>query len=251
MASKLEGRVALITGASKGLGRVLARKFGAAGCKVGVHYFSHSENAEETAHAIRSAGGEAVPIQANLSLEPEVERLFSGIAGKLGPVDILLNNARVDPYKRPPGLTEGEWFDRVTGVGLRAAYLCAIRAFDSMKSRGWGRIINVSSVNGVGPSRLFLIPYGIAKTGMLNITRSLALAGAEFGITVNTLAPGLIITETLEERITAEEIARAKAAIPLRRGATMEEVADAALYLAGAGFVTGETLNINGGVYLP
>jgi 3-oxoacyl-[acyl-carrier protein] reductase len=250
MGQKLKGRVALITGASKGLGRILVDRFSTAGCKVVVHYFSNKKNAEEITNTIRSRGNEAFPIKADLSVESEIKRLFQATEERLGPVEILLNNARVDPFKRPPGLDEGEWFDQVIGVGLRAAYLCAIEAFAIMKKRRWGRIINISSVHGIGPSQVFLIPYGIAKTGMLNITRSLALAGAEFGINVNTLAPGLIVTETLEERVTTDELEQLRESIPLKRGASMEEITEGAIYLAEADYVTGETLNINGGMFI-
>ncbi|HUV08079.1 MAG TPA: SDR family NAD(P)-dependent oxidoreductase [Spirochaetia bacterium] len=251
MDSSLKGRAAIITGASKGLGRVMAPVFAEAGCRVAVHYFSNEENAKDVVKNIKEAGGEAFAVKADISNASQVKSLFEAATSRYGTVDILVNNARVDPYKRPAGLSEGEWFDRVIGVSLKGAYLCTLEAFRIMKEQRWGRILNVSSVHSQAASPLFLVPYGISKIGMLNITRSFATAGAEFGITVNTLAPGLIITETLEERITAEEIDAQKASIPLKRGATTREVAEAALFCVQAAFMTGETLNLNGGVFMP
>jgi 3-oxoacyl-[acyl-carrier protein] reductase len=250
--SSLEGRCAIITGASRGLGRVMAPRFARAGCRVAVHYYSGRDSAEKVAESINKSGGEAIAVQADVSDEDQVKKLFEEVVSRFAAVDILINNARIDPYKRPPGLSEGDWFDRVIGVSLKGAYLCALEAFEIMKNQRWGRIVNVSSQQGVAPSiRFELIPYGIAKTGMLNISRSLARAGAEYGVTVNTLAPGLIITENLMKRLDEEQLCDLLATIPLNRGASMEEVAEAALFCARAGFMTGETMNLNGGAYMP
>ena len=168
---------------------------------------------------------------------------------ELGPVDILVNNARLDPWQRRPEMSEGEWFDRVMRVNLKGAFLCSEAFFRQAQPRRWGRIVNIASVRSFRPAEMHMIAYGVSKLGMHALTRAFAHNGAPFNITANTVCPGMVITENIDKRLTPEKYAEESAAIPLGRGATGEEIADAVLFPIRNGYVTGETININGGMY--
>lgn len=246
---KLQGRTALVTGASQGLGAVMAKTLAAAGCRVIINCARQREKAQAVADEIAAAGGTASVAVADVSSADGVGALFAAL-GDGGP-DILVNNARVDPYKRPQEMDDAAWFDRVMGVNLKGPYLCSLAAIERMKRKGWGRIINVSSVWAYRAATRPMLEYAMSKAAMHSLTRSLALIAAPFGITVNTLAPGLILTEELDSRITPARLAEMTAGIPVGRGASMEEVAGALWFALDNGYVTGETININGGVYMP
>ena len=220
----LEGRVALVTGSSQGLGRIIAHTLAQASARVIVNCRSHPEKAEAVVEEIARQGGQAQ-------------------------ADILVNNARLDPYFRSPEDSDGEWFNRVLNVNLTSAYLCSLAFFEQAKPRGWGRIVNISSVRSFIPAEMNMIAYGVSKLGMHGLTRAFADNGAPFGITANTVAPGMVITENIDRRLTPEMKERECARIPLRRAGTSEEIADAVLFVVNNGYVTGETININGGMY--
>lgn len=241
----LKDRVALVTGSSQGIGRVIARELATAGCRVIVNCRNGRDKAEAVAAGIRADGGMAEVYCCDVSDEAAVNAMFA----ELGPVDILVNNARLDPWQRRPEMSEGEWFDRVMRVNLKGAFLCSEAFFRQAQPRRWGRIVNIASVRSFRPAEMHMIAYGVSKLGMHALTRAFAHNGAPFNITANTVCPGMVITENIDKRLTPEKYAEESAAIPLGRGATGEEIADAVLFPIRNGYVTGETININGGMY--
>lgn len=238
---------ALVTGASQGLGAVMARRLAQRGCFVIVNYAHSAEKAEAVVASIRQAGGEAVAYRLDVSDEEAVRSAFAEFESRYGGIHVLVNNARVDPLSRKPGQTDGEWWDHVMAVGLRGAYLCCNEFFRYAPRRNWGRIVNLSSARAHQPNDLPNLAYSTTKLGVHCLTRAYAAYGAQFGVTVNTLAPGMILTENLMNRLDAAGFERDTKIIALRRPGTMDEIADGLIFLFDCGFVTGETVNINGG----
>ena len=245
---ELRGRTALVTGASKGLGAAIAVLLGREGCRVGVNYAGDAAGAARTVAAVEQAGGEALALQGDISREGDVAAMVQALRERFGTVDILVNNARIDPYKRPAEMSDADWWDRTLQVNLKGAYLCAMAVWPGMVEQRWGRIVNVSSVWAYWGATFKMLPYAVAKAGMHALTRSLATEGAPYSITANTVAPGLIITEAIGTRLTEEQIEDAKHAVPLQRGGTPEEIAEAVVFALGSSFTTGAVLEINGGV---
>ena len=169
---------------------------------------------------------------------------------EVSPVDILVNNARIDPYKRGENTSDGDWWDQVMQVNLKGAYLCSKFAFEDMKKRRWGRIINISSIWAYQPANERMLSYAAAKSAMHALSRGYANLGAEYGITSNVLAPGLIMTDLISTRLTPEQLEREKSTIPMGRGASTAEVAEAVFKIADTPFLTGEIINLNGGAFM-
>ena len=241
----LEGKVALVTGSSQGLGRVIAHALARAGARAIVNCADDLARAQAVVEEITSEGGQAEAYCCDITDEAAVAAMFAA----LGPVDILVNNARIDPYFRSPEDTEAQWFTRVLNVNLTGAFICSLAFFEQAQPRGYGRIVNISSVRAFLPAEMNMIAYGVSKLGLHGLTRAFAANGAACGITANTVAPGMIVTENIDKRLTPEMKARESARIPLGRGATCEEVADAVLFVINNAYVTGETININGGMH--
>ena len=242
----IRGKTALVTGSGQGLGRVIAGKLAEQGCHVLINCRHHPENAQRVCKEISDAGGSAEMLLCDISDEKEVMEKISP-----RPVDILVNNARLDPYKRPPETSDGAWFNAMVHVKLTGAYLCIRAANRGMQMRCWGRILNISSVQAHLGMSENLVPYSVANLGLHALTRCYAKLLGEYGITVNTLAPGMIRTENMTLRLTESEIASRLKSYPLHRAATAEEIAETALYAIRCGVMTGETLNINSGIYFP
>jgi 3-oxoacyl-[acyl-carrier protein] reductase len=243
------GKVALVTGSSQGLGKVIAEMLAKEGCKVVVNGAHNVAKAQAVADGIKASGLTAIAKCFDVSDEQAVEKAFNEIEAELGPLEILVNNARLDPWLRKPGMTEGQWWDMVMQVNLKGAFICSMALFKRATPRKWGRIVNVSSVRSFLPAEMTMIAYGVSKVGMHAITRAMAHNGAPFGITANTIAPGMIVTENIDKRLTPEMKAKESARVPLGRGATCEECADAVIFPLKNGYVTGETININGGMH--
>jgi len=239
-------RTALVTGASRGIGRAAAIALGAAGFAVCVNYRAQEEAAQEVARTIRAADGEATAIQADVSKREEVEALFRQVGEQLGPPAVLVNNAGITRDMLLLRLSEDDW-DAVLDTNLRGAYLCTKVALRSMLKARWGRIINVSSVVGLtgNPGQA---NYAAAKAGLIGFTRSVAREVANRSITVNALAPGYITTDITHD-LPEELKARILEMIPAGRFGTPEDVADAAVFLASdaARYITGQVLNVDGG----
>ena len=246
MADDIRGKIALVTGSAQGLGREIALALAEAGAHLLVNCFHSPEKAEAVCETIRATGGSAEVLICDITDEAQVQAKRPARQ-----IDILVNNARRDPYARPEGVSDGEWFRTLLDTNLTGAYLCAAAAAPGMKERRWGRILNVSSVQAylgmTGP----MLPYAVSKAGMLALTRCLAVELGNFGITVNTLAPGMVITENIGKRLSEEEITKRLAKYPLHRAATAREVAETAVSVIRCGAMTGEVVNLNSGLYCP
>ncbi len=238
---EFHGKTALVTGGSRGLGEAVCRRFAAAGCRVIVNCAHGREAAAKVAEEI---GGEAYCC--DISDERAVAAMFEASGG----VDILINNARVDPYARPADSSDGDWWDAVMRVNLRGAYLCGKFALEQMKRRRWGRMVHISSLWAYQPANERMLAYAAAKSAMHALSRGFANLGAAYGITSNVAAPGLILTDLCTVRLTPEMLAKELAGIPLGRGASPAEIADSVFDVAATGFMTGEVVNLNGGAFM-
>ncbi len=239
----LHGRVALVTGGSRGIGRAISVALAGAGADVAVNYLSRENEAREACSLIQSRGRRALAVAGDVSIAGEVGRVMEIIERELGPVDILVNNAGIARPQAPEAIREQDW-DEILAVNLKSAFLVTQAVLPNMRKKQWGRIINLSSVAAhtggvVGPH------YAASKAGLLGLTHSYASLLAREGITANAIAPALIETEMLREnpRVRPD-------LIPVGRFGTVEEVADVVLVLARNGYITGQTLNVDGGWYM-
>lgn len=244
MADDLKGKRALVTGSAQGLGRVIAEALAEQGCRVRINCANSPGKAEKVCRELQEKGFSAEELICDITDEQDVREKIGGAE-----IDILINNARQDPYRRPPEMSDGVWFNHLLNVNLTGAYLCAQAVREGMKQRRWGRILNVSSVQSHIGMEERLLPYAVSKAGMHALTRCLALGLGEFGITVNTLAPGMVETENMRLRLSDEEIERKLRRFPLHRAASAREIAEAAVHTIRCSSMTGETVNINSGAY--
>lgn len=240
----LDGKKALVTGGSQGIGRVIALALASAGSEVVVNCAHNVANAEKVAAEIKASGGKASVYACDVSDENAVKKMFAD----LGEVDILVNNARLDPWLHDT-MSEGDWFSRVMDVNLKGAFLCSMAFFPGACERRYGRIINISSVRAYRPAEMHMIAYGASKAGMHSVARAFADNGAPYNVTANCICPGMIVTENIDKRLSPEKKAQEQAAIPMGRAGTSEEVADAVLFVIRNGYVTGSMVNVSGGMY--
>jgi 3-oxoacyl-[acyl-carrier protein] reductase len=240
--SDLKNRVALVTGGSRGIGKAIALALAAAGAAVAVNYRERREDAEAVAEAVREKGGHAASFGADVSLHAAVRGMIDDVAERLGPIDILVNNAGMAAARSIDDITEDD-FDRAIGVNLKSTFLCTQAVLPGMRARRWGRIVNVSSIGARVGAGSVSVAYGAAKAGVEGLTRAYALRLAPEGVTVNAVAPGLIETEMGKPLIDAGVTAR----IPVRRAGIGHEIAQAVLLLVDNGYMTGQTIAVNGG----
>ncbi len=242
-AAELDGKVALVTGASRGIGRAIALALAKAGADVAVNYHTHAEEAHAVCSEIEDLGRRAVAVQANVAIATEVAQMVETVQQRLGEIDILVNNAGISRPQALSEITERDW-DEVVAINLKSMFLVTQVVLPGMRNRRWGRIINLSSVAAqlggvVGPH------YAASKAGVLGLTHSYATLLAKEGITANAIAPALIATEMVTKNPNARPDL-----IPLGRLGTVEEVAEVAVMLASNGYITGQTINVNGGWYM-
>jgi 3-oxoacyl-[acyl-carrier protein] reductase len=242
MPAPLASRTALVTGASRGIGKAIALALAEAGANVAVNYRERKAEGEETAKAIRALGRKAEALQADVSGARAVAELVKKTEAALGPIDILVNNAGVAMRRGLDELTE-EDFDRTIATNLKSAFLCTQAVFPGMRARRWGRIINISSGAARGAG-VVGAHYNASKAGMEGLTRGYAARLAADGVTVNAVAPSLIETEMIAPHRT-ENAAR----IPVGRLGTGDEVAEAVLMVIGNAYMTGTTVQVNGGLH--
>jgi 3-oxoacyl-[acyl-carrier protein] reductase len=240
-------RVALVTGASRGIGRAIAIRLASSGCAVAVNYRSRSDAADEVVDTIEEAGGRAIAVAADVGDADAVAAMTAEVVEGLGPISVLVNNAGITDDDLLLRMKPEAW-DRVIQTNLSSAYLCTRAVLRGMLKARWGRIINVTSVSGLSgnPGQA---NYAAAKAGLVGLTKSVAKEVGSRGITVNAVAPGFIETDMTEEL--GEDVRTAVLpAITLGRFGTPEDVAAAVGYLAseGAGYVTGQVLVIDGGL---
>jgi len=245
--NRLEGKVAIITGAGRGMGAATARLFAEHGAAVVVNDLEAAA-AEEVARELRGGGAKALAFACSVLDGPKVEQLVRTAIETFGRVDILVNNAGVLRPTRVEGISEEEW-DFVVDVSLKGAFLCAKAVIAHMKRQGWGRIVNMSSSAGRSVSTLGGCHYTAAKAGLLGLSRALAKELAPFGVTVNAVCPGLIDTEMVRRTCPPERIAAYERSFPIPRLGRPEEVADLVLFLAcdESSYSPGASLDINGG----
>jgi 3-oxoacyl-[acyl-carrier protein] reductase len=237
----LTGRVALVTGASRGIGAAIALALAEAGADVAVNYRERAAEAESVAAAVVAMGHRAVTVAADVSGGDAVADMVRTVSERLGGVDILVNNAGIGLVRGLDDLTEAD-FDRTIAVNLKSVFLCTRAVLPHMREQGWGRIVNISSgaargAGGVGPH------YNASKAGMEGLTRGYAARLVKQGITVNAVAPSLIETDMVRSGV-----ASSPARIPLGRFGTSEEVAQVVLMLIGNGYMTGQTVALSGGM---
>ena len=243
MLDDLVGKVALVTGASRGIGRAIAIALAKAGADLGVNYRAHADEAHAVCREIESLGRRAAAVGGDVSIAAEVSRLVETVEQQLGQIAILVNNAGITRPQPVQEITEQDW-DEVLAVNLKSMFLVTQAVLPKMRAAGWGRIINLSSVAAqtggvVGPH------YAASKAGILGLTHSYAHLLAKEGITVNAIAPALIETEM----VTSNPNARPDL-IPVGRFGTSAETADVAVMLARNGYIIGQTINVNGGWYM-
>jgi NAD(P)-dependent dehydrogenase (short-subunit alcohol dehydrogenase family) len=238
---RFDGKVVVVTGAGHGIGRAVAERFGAEGARVVVNDLS-PERAGEVA---RSIGGESVAMAADVSSKPQVDAMFDAVLERFGTVDVLVNNAGNIHAARHFLEGDEEWWDRMLGVNLKGAYLCSLRAAHVMARRRAGVILSMSS-GGATKAHRGNVAYDASKGGIEAMTRAMALDLAPYGVRVNAVVPGLILTYDL----TAEEAAERGQVVPLGRLGTPEDLAGPTVFLAtdDARYITGACLVVDGGV---
>jgi 3-oxoacyl-[acyl-carrier protein] reductase len=245
--SSLDGRVAIVTGSSRGIGRAIAERLASDGARVVVSYASNIAEAEAVVGVIQGAGGEATAVAGDVSRRDDVERLVTAAVDRFGRIDILVNNAGVHVAKGVLDTTEEDW-DRTIDVNLKGPYLCSKAVAPIMLDQGRGTIINISSNSGLyHPSAMRFTEYVASKAGLNGLTKALALALGP-AIRVNAICPGWIRTDMLEE-IDPEVHQRILDETALARWGTPQDVASAAAFLASdeASFITGELMIVAGG----
>ena len=237
----LTGRIALVTGGSRGIGAAIALALADAGADVAVNYRERAAEADSVAAAISAIGRRAITVAADVSRGEAVADMVRSVEQKLGAADILVNNAGIALIRGIDDLTEAD-FDQTIAVNLKSAFLCTQAVLPHMRAQGWGRIVNISSGAARGAGGVGL-HYNASKAGMEGLTRGYAARLVKQGITVNAVAPSLIETDMVRSGVAASADR-----IPLGRFGTGEEVAQVVLMLIGNGYMTGQTVALSGGM---
>jgi 3-oxoacyl-[acyl-carrier protein] reductase len=251
MAKRLEGKVALVTGGSRGIGRAISLRFAREGAAVIVNFTAHPEKAESVIGDIRKEGGRAVALEADVSVKSAVQAMVERAQKEFGPVDVLVNNAGILRSGSTLTMNEND-FDRMVAVNIKGLISAVQAVAPGMIERRYGKIINLSSIAGLGTAVAETTPYAMTKAAVVTLTKRMALELGPHGINVNALAPGFIRTELLQFLDTAEDRAQlemlSKKAI-LNRVGVPEDVANVALFLASdeSNFMTAQVVTVDGG----
>jgi 3-oxoacyl-[acyl-carrier protein] reductase len=246
---ELTDRIALVTGASRGLGKGIALSLARAGAYVIINYLQSSYEAETVVETIRQGGGDAAAIQADVSKEADVKRMFNEIADKFGCIEILVNNAGTSENIDIFDMTLESW-KRIIDINLTSAFLCSKYALRIMQQNMWGRIVLISSVVGHQGALRGHIHYAATKSGQLGFAKTLARTAAPYNVTVNAVAPGIIETDLLYRIHRDDYIEALSESIPLGLG-KIENVGDVVAFICSeeARYITGATIDVNGGMY--
>jgi 3-oxoacyl-[acyl-carrier protein] reductase len=240
--AQLKGRVALVTGASRGIGKAIAEALGRHGAKVAVNFHERAREAEAVATSIAASGGNAIAVRADVSVAAGVEAMVAEITARLGAIELLVNNAGVAIRRGIEDLSEAD-FDRTIAVNLKSAFLCTQAVVPAMRARRFGRIVNISSGAARGAGIVGL-HYNASKAGLEGLTRGYAARLATDGITVNAVAPSLIETDMMRGR-TSDTAPK----IPIGRMGTPAQVAQAVVMVMTNPYMTGQTVQLNGGLH--
>jgi 3-oxoacyl-[acyl-carrier protein] reductase len=242
-----EGRVAVVTGGGRGIGRAVAVRLANEGANVAISYRSNDAAAEEVAEEVRAAGAQCETFKGDVASPEDVDALFKGVGEAFGPVEILINNAGLTRDNLMMRMKENE-FDEVLSTNLKGTYLCTRAALRPMVRARWGRIVNVSSVVGL-VGNAGQANYAASKAGIIGFTKSVAREVAQRGITANVVAPGYVETE-LTGSLSEEVKDQIRGQVPAGRFAEAEEVAEVVAFLAGegAGYIMGQTVAVDGGM---
>ena len=239
----LSGRTVLVTGGGRGIGRAIALALAEAGGDVAVNYVTREADAQSSAQSIRAMGRRALVVRGDVSRSADVTALVKAVENELGAVDILVNNAGRVAVETIDQMSEASWNESIQ-VNLSSVFLMTQAVLPGMRARRWGRIINLTSVAAQAGS-LLAVHYAAAKAGVIAATKSYARMLAKEGITVNAIAPALIATEM----VTSNPHVKPDI-IPVGRFGRVEECGDIAVLLAGNAYITGQTISVNGGLYL-
>ncbi len=248
---RLQGKVAIVTGAGRGIGRAIAEGYAREGASLAVNYSRSRDAAEELAQQIRSEGGKAIAVRADVAKLTDLDSLVSATLAEFGKIDILVNNAGVE-FNEPVLEAKEETWERTIGVNLKGAYFLSCKAALVMSRAGKGKVINISSIHDVQPLRHRAI-YSITKGGMMMMTKSLALELAPHNIQVNSISPGAILTDMNRKHLTdPTRLGRLLERIPAKRVGEPNDIVGAAVFLASceSDYMTGATLYVDGGLTL-
>lgn len=245
----LEGKVAIVTGAGRGIGRAIALQFAKYGAKVVINYRNSITQVEELLETIKAAGGEAIAVQADISKEEEAKNLINEAVVQFGRLDVLVNNAGITKDNLLMRLSESD-FDSVIDINLKGTFFCTKFASKIMLKQRSGKMINISSVVGL-TGNIGQANYAASKAGVIGMTKAVARELASRGITVNAVAPGFIesdMTSQLPEKVKEVTLAN----IPLKRYGYASEVADTVSFLASeaANYITGQVIQVDGGMVM-
>ena len=249
MSGRLSGRFAVVTGAGQGLGEAIAVRLAREGATGIVVNDLNAETAGRTAEQVKAAGARALAIAGSVTDEAFVAELMERAVKEMGSVDVLVNNAGITRDKLMKDMSAAD-FDAVVNLNLRGTFLCCKYGTPPMVAKKWGRVINMSSRAHLGNKGL--VNYSASKAGVIGLTRALSLELGKFGVTVNTIAPGIIATPGVTSLPHYQNLLeRVAPTLPIPRLGTPEDVAAVAAFLAGgeAGYITGETIHVSGGRY--
>ncbi|HET7608670.1 MAG TPA: 3-oxoacyl-ACP reductase family protein, partial [Gammaproteobacteria bacterium] len=240
--TNLHNKIALVTGGGRGIGNAIALALAEEGCDVAVNYVSREADARQTAEAIEALGRRSLVVRGDVAKSADVAALVAAVEKQLGPVDILVNNAGRAAFESLEQMTEASWNDTIQ-VNLTSVFLMTQAVLPGMRARKWGRVINLTSVAAQAGSVL-AVHYSAAKAGVIAATKSYARLLAKEGVTVNAISPALIGTEMVASNPHIKPDM-----IPVGRFGRVEECADVAVLLARNGYITGQTISVNGGMY--
>lgn len=246
----LNGKIAVITGAGRGIGKAIALRLASQGAKVVINYYlDNIDQVEELINSIKDAGGDAIAVQADVSKEDDVKALVDAVVKHYGRIDILVNNAGITKDGLLLKMSEQD-YDSVLDINLKGTFLCVKYVSAIMLKQRSGKIVNISSVIGI-TGNIGQVNYAASKAGVIGLSKAAARELASRGITVNVVAPGFIQTE-MTDRLSDKVKEASLAAIPLKRMGTIEEVASAVSFLASeeANYITGQVIQVDGGMVM-
>lgn len=246
---RFEGKVSLVTGSSRGIGRCVALRLAREGSDIVVDYLEHEKNADEVVESIKGIGRKTLKIRADVSDFSQVNNMVERTLETFGKIDILVNNAGTYKDKTLKKMSKETW-DEVLNVNLDGVFNCTRSVINHMRERKTGRIINISSFVGQ-TGNIGQANYAASKAGVIGFTKTIARELANYNITVNAIAPGFVDTD-MTRKLPKDTLESILKRIPLGRLATPKEIASAVLFLASdeASYITGQVLNVNGGIYI-